>query len=290
MLNELMSIDDIKDETIRMFDSMKDESVAAINFDLTQYDVIVINTSAGKDSQAMMDFIVEHAKNQGVLHRVIAVHADLGRVEWKGTRELAEEQCTHYGIKLHVVSREKGDLLTQIEERRMFPDSQNRYCTSDQKRDQIAKLFTQIVKELGLGRKVRILNCMGLRADESPMRAKKAALELDKRNSNTKREMQVWLPIHTWTTAQVWLRIKASGVRHHPAYDYGMPRLSCCFCVFAPESALLVSGKHNPELLAEYVRVERKIGHTFRHGFKIESIQEKLQAGAEAGAVQNWNM
>jgi 3'-phosphoadenosine 5'-phosphosulfate sulfotransferase (PAPS reductase)/FAD synthetase len=279
-----------KDEAIRMIDSLKDESVAATGIDLTKWDVIIINTSAGKDSQAMMDYLVEIAKDQGVLNRVIAVHADLGRVEWKGTRELAEEQCAHYGIKLHVVSREKGDLLTQIEERGMFPDSQNRYCTSDQKRDQIAKIFTQIVKELSLGRQARILNCMGLRADESPMRAKKAAKEVDKRNTNTKREVTVWLPIHTWTTAQVWLRIKASGVRHHPAYDLGMPRLSCCFCVFAPKAALMIAGKANPELLAEYVRVEKKIGHTFRHGFRIEEIQEAIARGEQSGVATTWNM
>lgn len=279
-----------KDEAIRMIDSLKDESVAATGIDLTKWDVIVINTSAGKDSQAMLDYLVGIAKDQGVLNRVIAVHADLGRVEWKGTRELAEEQCAHYGIKLHVVSREKGDLLTQIEERGMFPDSQNRYCTSDQKRDQIAKIFTQIVKELGLGRQARILNCMGLRADESPMRAKKAAMELDKRNTNTKREVTVWLPIHTWTTAQVWLRIKASGVRHHPAYDLGMPRLSCCFCVFAPKAALMIAGKANPELLDEYCRVEAKIGHTFRNGFKISEVRDAIRAGEVAGEAATWNM
>lgn len=30
--------------------------------------------------------------------------------------------------------------------------------------------------------------------------------------------------------------------------DLGMPRLSCCFCIFSPRSALLLAGKHNPGL------------------------------------------
>lgn len=279
-----------KDEAIRMISELKEESILATGIDLSQWDVIVINTSAGKDSQAMMDYIVEIAKDQGVMNRVVAVHADLGRVEWKGTRELAEEQCAHYGIKLHVVRREKGDLLTQIEEREMFPDSQNRYCTSDQKRDQISKVFTQIVSELNLGRQVRILNCMGLRAEESAMRAKKPAMIVDKRATNGKREITTWLPIHHWTVGQVWARIKLSGVRHHPAYDLGMPRLSCVFCVFAPKAALMIAGKANPELLAEYVRVENKIGHTFRHGFRIAEVQEAIARGEQPGAVTTWNM
>jgi 3'-phosphoadenosine 5'-phosphosulfate sulfotransferase (PAPS reductase)/FAD synthetase len=279
-----------KDEAIRMIESLKEESILATGIDLSQWDVIVINTSAGKDSQAMMDYIVEIAKAQGVLNRVMAVHADLGRVEWKGTRELAEEQCAHYGLNLTVVRREKGDLLTQIEERGMFPDSQNRYCTSDQKRDQISKVFTQIVKQLNLGRQVRILNCMGLRAEESAMRAKKPGMVVDTRNTNAKREVTTWLPIHHWTVGEVWNRIKLSGVRHHPAYDLGMPRLSCVFCVFAPKAALMIAGKANPELLTEYVRVEKKIGHTFRNGFRLEEIQEAIARGEQPGAITTWNM
>ena len=84
--------------------------------------------------------------------------------------------------------------------------------------------------------------------------------------------------------------IKASGVRHHPAYDLGMPRLSCCFCIFSPRSALLLAGKHNPELLGEYVRVEQAIGHTFRKELPLADIQQALADGEEPGPVQDWTM
>lgn len=288
MLNEVM--EQFKDEAIRLTEESKAASIQKIGLDLSAFDRIVINTSAGKDSQAMMDYVCEAAKAQGVLDRVMAVHADLGKVEWKGTRELAEQQAAAYGIPIVVVRREKGDLLQQVEERGMWPDSQNRYCTSDQKRDQISKVHTVTVTGLNLGRQVRILNCMGLRAEESPNRAKKATMEIDKRNTNGKREVTIWLPIHAWTTKQVWARIKASGVPHHPAYDKGMPRLSCVFCIFAPKAALMIAGQHNPELLTEYVRVEKKIGHTFRNGFRIEEVQEALARGEQPGAVATWNM
>jgi 3'-phosphoadenosine 5'-phosphosulfate sulfotransferase (PAPS reductase)/FAD synthetase len=258
--------------------------------DLTKFDLIVINTSGGKDSQAMMDHVYHLAKEQGVTDRLVAVHADLGRVEWKGTREIAEAQALHYGMTCLVVRREIGDLLQQVEERGMWPDSQNRYCTSDQKRDQIAKLLTSLVHDLAAGRQVRILNCMGFRAEESPARAKKPVFAIDKRNTNSKREVWNWLPIHTWTVGEVWARIKASGVAHHPAYDLGMPRLSCVFCIFAPKAALMIAGKHNPELLDEYCRVEEKIGHTFRNGFKISEVRDAIRAGEEAGPVTTWNM
>src|ERR1017187_9513440 len=52
---------------------------------LTDYDVILINTSAGKDSQTLMREIFDQATAAGVTDRLVAVHCDLGRIEWSGT-------------------------------------------------------------------------------------------------------------------------------------------------------------------------------------------------------------
>jgi len=260
--------------------------------DLTAYDHIVINTSAGKDSQAMLDYVVNLAKAQGVRNRVMAVHADLGIVEWKGTRDLAETHCNlYYQIPLVVVKRALGNLLEQVLQRGMWPDAQNRYCTSDQKRDQVAKVHTKVAFDSPVkDRPVRILNCMGFRAQESPARAKKPVLAIDKRISNGKKEVTNWLPIHHWTVERVWETIHASGVPYHYAYDLGMPRLSCVFCIFAPTDALVIAGKNNPELLDEYVRVEEKIGHTFKNGFRIAEVKELIAKGYQPKNVQSWNM
>lgn len=251
--------------------------------DLTQFDVILVNSSGGKDSQAMLDYVHELAVSAGVTERLVVVHADLGRVEWQGTKELAEEQAKHYGIRFEVVRREKGDLLDQVEARKMWPDNKNRYCTSDQKRAQVYKLLTKLVTEQLTssvsGRPVAILNCMGLRAEESSARSKKVALKVDEMASNGKRAVTTWLPIHDWTQVQVWARIKQSGVRHHFAYDLGMPRLSCCFCIFAPKSALMLAGKHNLELLDTYVAVEQKINHTFRKDLSLASVRDAIRTG-----------
>lgn len=263
-----------------------------MNIDLTAYDQIVVNSSAGKDSQAMTDYVCRLAKEAGVLDRVLMVHADLGRVEWSGTRELAEEHARHYGIPIEVVRRESGDLLKQVQERRMWPSNKTRYCTSDQKRDQVAKLHTRIagLKERTDDKPVQILNCMGIRAEESPNRAKKPVVSVDTRTSNGRKIVTNWLPIHSWKIDQVWATIKTSGVRWHYAYDLGMPRLSCAFCIFAPKNALMLAGKHNPELLDTYVKLEAEIGHDFRHGFKIASVKEALDSGEQPGPIQSWTM
>lgn len=261
--------------------------------DLTTWDFIVINTSAGKDSQAMMDYVVELADAQGVSRdRIVAVHADLGRVEWKGTAELAEAHADTYGLRFIKVSRPQGDLLDQIEQRGMFPSSSARYCTSDQKRGQVAKVFTQLTKELqaerGKNYRVQILNCMGLRAQESAARAKKEEIEANNRASNTKRLVVNWHPILAWNTLEVLARCEKAPTELHPAYALGMPRLSCVFCVLASESALTLAAKHNPELADEYVRVEAKIGHSFQNGRTIASIVEKARATDDEIQVEDW--
>lgn len=257
--------------------------------DLASYDVILVNSSAGKDSQAMLDLVHELAVAAGVAYRIVVVHCDLGRVEWEGTAELAAEQAAHYGARFLKVSRPQGDLLAHVEQRGMWPDPARRYCTSDHKRGQVRRVMTELASEVrrrGIWEPVRILNCMGMRSQESPARAKLAAFAFDPKASNGRRHVDNWLPIHGWTEAEVWERIRQSGVPHHRAYDLGMPRLSCCFCIFAGDDALLLAGHHNRALLDEYVRVEEKIGHTFKKKLPIASIRARVAAGERpAGPV-----
>ena len=261
--------------------------------DLASYDIILANSSAGKDSQAMLDYLAERCRALGILDRLVVVHADLGRVEWRGTAELAEEHARHYGLRFFKVRREQGDLLHQVEQRGKWPGPKTRYCTSDHKRGQVQRVMTALVQEFrhrGVRRPVRILNCMGHRAEESPKRAKMRPLEHEKRASNGRRHVDTWRPLHAWTEPQVWARIRQAGTRAHWAYSIGMPRLSCCFCIYAPREALILAGHHNRELLSEYVRVERKIGHDFKHRLPIASIQAAVERGEQGAPIQSWCM
>jgi 3'-phosphoadenosine 5'-phosphosulfate sulfotransferase (PAPS reductase)/FAD synthetase len=281
---------------------------------LTDYDVIVINTSAGKDSQTILRVVTDFARDLGILDRCVAVHADLGRMEWHGTKALAEVQASAAGVRFLTVSRigevasrdgkayrkgeRFGDLLDYVERRGRWPDNRNRYCTSDFKRGPVDKLHTALAQEwkarTGSRRPCRILNVMGMRAQESPARAKLPPNEVRRDTSGAL--VIDWLPIHEWTEAQVWDHIRASGVPHHPAYDRGMRRLSCVLCIFAPDSALLIAGAANPDLLEEYAAVEERIGHTFRQKTRLTVIRDKVRAGQVPAADDTaddtgcWNM
>lgn len=263
---------------------------------LDDYDVILVNSSAGKDSQAMLTAVVEMADAQGVSReKIIAVHADLGRVEWEGTRELAETQAKAYGLRFEIVAREE-DLLDQIKTRHQtlrskgdtttpaWPSSQARFCTSDQKTGQVAKLMTALAKEHRETNPdagpIKILNCLGIRAQESAARAKKEAFGPDRPASNGRRTVDRWLPIFDWSEELVWQTIRRSGLPSHPAYAAGMPRLSCCFCVLSGRRELILAARLNPALVQDYVALEDEIGHTFRKDMSIRSIAEAAeQAG-----------
>jgi 3'-phosphoadenosine 5'-phosphosulfate sulfotransferase (PAPS reductase)/FAD synthetase len=262
---------------------------------LHDYDGVLINTSGGKDSQTAMRVMVKMADQQEYSRdRMVAAHADLGRMEWPGVKELAAEQADHYGLQFVVVKYRNKDgepmtLLDYVRKRGKWPSSTTRYCTSEFKRGPCSRIITAMSRRMS--GEHRILNVFGFRAEESPARAKRSVLTRNGRLSTKLRTVDDYLPIHGWTSAQVWSDIQESGVRHHKAYDIGMPRLSCCFCIFAPRPALIVAGLANPKLLGEYVAVEQEIGHRFRVDLSLQDVAQAIAAGESPGAMNgNWNM
>ncbi|AYM76926.1 phosphoadenosine phosphosulfate reductase [Janthinobacterium agaricidamnosum] len=245
--------------------------------------LFVINHSGGKDSQAMYLLL------RGLVpaaQRVI-VHADLGAVEWAGA--VAHIRATTAGEPLHIC-RSRRTLLEMIEERGMFPSPQQRQCTSDLKRGPIERTIRAILNDNpqfgGL-----IVNCMGMRAEESSKRAKLVPFQwVPYENSKGKptgksiraraskksgkvlhagREWFEWLPIHGWSERQVFDRIAAAGQQPHIIYSLGMSRFSCVFCIMASEADLRTAARlaterpellNDPHLYPKYVGLERSTG------------------------------
>lgn len=266
--------------------------------DLASYDVIEISSSAGKDSLAMLHKVAALLREAGLLDRGVVVHADLGRVEWAGTLELAREQARLAGLRFVARARPQGDLLAQVENLKKWPMPTQRFCTADHKRGQILAVMTALAREHRAARglkpsaPVRILNCVGLRAEESPGRKKAPTIRIGARGTSKRQQIDMWLPIQDWTEAEVWAAVRASGAPVHPAYAAGLPRASCCFCIYAPEEALRRAGRANPQLLAEYVALEERIGHKFRRHLPIAKIAADIAAGVVDGdaPIESWRM
>ena len=217
--------------------------------------LFAVNHSAGKDSQAMLLVLRQYGIPDS---QILIVHADLGEVEWKGNIEHIEKNS--FGLPL-IKAKAVKSFFDMVEHRGMFPSPSHRQCTSDLKRGPIERELRRHLKENprygGL-----IVNCMGMRAQESSARAKKQSFKLSAKNSKAGREWYDWLPIHDLSANDVFDVIRNAGQDPHWAYAKGMSRLSCCFCIMASKSDLTIAAQENPDLYRKYVDLEKRTGHT----------------------------
>lgn len=247
--------------------------------DLSRFRWIVVNSSGGKDSQTTLRRVVAACDAQSIpRERLLVSHQDLGECDWPGAHHLAHRQAAHYSLPVHVTayrnrSGESLSLLDYVLTRGRWPSSKQRYCTSDFKRGPGGRVITSLYRQ----DPGDILQVFGFRAEESSARAKREEWSRNSRLSTKSRTVYDWLPIHPLSLDAVWSDIHASGVPHHPAYDLGLPRLSCVFCIFAGRKDLALAARHNPALLARYAEVERRIGHRFRQDLSLADLQSELQ-------------
>ena len=219
--------------------------------------LVAVNHSGGKDSQAMTIVL------SGVVPReqLLIVHAPLGEVEWPCTIEHIERTIPA-GVPFILARTASGEsLLERIERRGRFPSRSARFCTSDFKRGPIERELRSHLKNnpryAGL-----VVNAMGMRASESPARAKLALWRHNERNSRAGREWFDWLPVHGLATAEVFGVIAEAGQLPHWAYATGMSRVSCSFCILASRPDLRRAAELRPELHRRYAELEQRIGHT----------------------------
>lgn len=216
--------------------------------------LFVINHSGGKDSQAMTAVV----RAMVPVDQLLFVHAILDEVEWPGVKEHVEDTC---GEIPGVFVRGKRKLLDMVAERGMFPSPKFRQCTSDLKRGPIEKAIrAHLAANPRFGG--LIVNCMGMRAEESSNRSRLEPFKFNASNSKAGREWYDWLPIHDMLIEEVWSTISAAGQVPHPAYSLGMSRLSCCFCIMSSDADLRVAAIHQPKLFARYVALEKSTGRT----------------------------
>jgi 3'-phosphoadenosine 5'-phosphosulfate sulfotransferase (PAPS reductase)/FAD synthetase len=214
--------------------------------------LFVINHSGGKDSQAM----TIRLEKMIPARQLVIIHAELPGVDWPGINEHIES--TSLGIPVNYC-RAKKTFFEMVEKRQMFPSPQQRQCTSDLKRDPIQVFINRYARD---NKFTQVVNCSGIRADESPNRSKKNPLKISARATTKSRTQWEWMPIFSMNIRQVWQEITTAGQRRHPIYEQGMTRLSCCFCIMASKQDLRTAARLNPELAKKYMETEERIGFT----------------------------
>ncbi|KAA1053783.1 phosphoadenosine phosphosulfate reductase family protein [Azospirillum argentinense] len=183
---------------------------------------LALSISGGKDSQAMLNLLTRHPQRSLWSGKMLVLHADLGRMEWRETAATVERQAHDAGLELVVVSRPKGDLLERMksemrrtapEGKPFWPTATKRYCTAEAKRDQLVKVHRRLG---GV-----VIAAQGIRAEESPRRAKAQVVTVERRATSKRirdlspaealaerkpeeRLVLNWLPIFGVLIADVW--------------------------------------------------------------------------------------
>lgn len=260
---------------------------------------LVINSSGGKDSQAITYMLASSPELAKYKDKMIVLHADLGRAEWPGGGEHAEKMAKEYGLPFHVTRRDAwinpetgkkerwlGDMMTHFEQRAAWP-GMYRICTSDMKTGPCWKWIRNNLSKKG----VPVISALGIRKEEG---------EHDKTSGGSRwfaeewgttkefgvqggkpREAYEWNPILDWKLDDVWNGIRESGLDRHYAYDLGSSRLSCMFCHLANQKDLLTAARANPKALDEWIAAENRMRdeHNRRREFWARQIDKHNEAG-----------
>lgn len=218
---------------------------------------VAYSLSGGKDSVS-----IAHATDR-MLDRLghprdrrIAIHADLGRIEWQSTPATVEAAAAAIGVPLVVVRRKAGDLISRWERRfelgcaryadlltyhltGPWSSATNRFCT--------AELKTQVIlpELLRQWRGTTIVSVVGIRREES-LRRRFAPV--------SKREGKAWTRVDggnvlTWHPGvavrepEVFAYIQAEGLPLAEAYPLGSSRFGCSFCVLASANDIEVAAR-----------------------------------------------
>ncbi len=235
----------------------------------------VLNQSGGKDSTRMMGLVRQNFPNSPTY----AVMADTGfeHIAPVTAADWARTRCAEFRLGLTVVRNPKRTYLEMVEQRGMFPSAQFRQCTSDLKRGPIEKFIR------GLQHTV-VVNCIGIRAEESNARARLLPLTVNQSLSTRKRTVYNWFPIYDLTLSDVLAWHWVNAIPLHPVYvpEYHkdrstggyLKRLSCRVCIFSTDADLQAIHLHDRSAFDLVADLERKLNFTMRPGASLVQIVE----------------
>lgn len=244
--------------------------------------VVAFSISGGKDGTAAMHAVMKLLDDLGHPRADrVAIHADLGRAEWKSTPRIVEDLAGHFDLPLMVVRHGKHDMVSRWEARfaegkRRYADlevfnligpwssASLRFCTAELKQQVISPALARTFP----GR--TIISVLGIRREESVGRRNRPISQDEPRWA--KRDgtrLMSWCPGVEWSTASVFARHREFGLPLHEAYTaYGCSRVSCAFCVLQslPDQLAAVRAPGNRGLLLDLVDLEARSTYSFQQG------------------------
>ena len=268
-----------------MTDTAIDERVEAA---IARGAVVAMSLSGGKDSTAAAYAASQILDAAGhPRSRRIAVHADLGRAEWRETPATVAAIAATLGLPLHVVRQTRHDLVGRWHDRferglaryaaletlcliGPWSSAKLRFCTSEAK----ASVITRFLRSEFAGQEV--ISVIGIRRAESPARRLTPISAADLRlTDRAGTSGLIWHPLVDWSAHDVFALHEPRQLPLHVAYTtYGSSRLSCAACVLASKHDLEASAScaGNAALFGTLIDLEARSTFSFQPGRWLADI------------------
>lgn len=280
-----------------------------MDFDLHSYQKYIVSFSGGKDSTALLLFLLE---NDVPRERIELWHQEIdgrGRTlfDWEVTPDYCRKLGMAFGIpvyyqwKLGGFMREmlrkesltapvcfelpggeikqvggvRGKYATRMRFPQPSPDLSVRWCSAYLKIDVCATALRSQERF----QNIRTLVLSGERGEESKQRANYAILEPDKADLRNGRKffryVDRYRPIRDWKEKQIWDLLEKYRIRAHPCYFMGFGRCSCKFCVFGNQNQFASAACISKHQAADLIQFEKDFGYTLKRDTDLETLIKK---------------
>jgi 3'-phosphoadenosine 5'-phosphosulfate sulfotransferase (PAPS reductase)/FAD synthetase len=280
-----------------------------MDFDLFSYDKYIVSFSGGKDSTALLLFLIDNKVDKS---KIELWHQEIdGRGEnffdWEVTPDYCKKLAEAFGVSvffqwkdggfkremlrcnertakifyecpdntIHSVGGEKGKYSTRLKFPQPSPNLNVRWCSSYLKIDVCAAAIRNQERFNGL----RTLVLSGERGEESKQRAGYAILEPDKSDlrygKKIVRYVDRYRPIRDWTERRIWDLLEKYRVKPHPCYFMGFGRCSCKFCIFGNANQFASAACISHQNFSQLVKFEKEFGYTLKRDTDLSTLIKK---------------
>jgi 3'-phosphoadenosine 5'-phosphosulfate sulfotransferase (PAPS reductase)/FAD synthetase len=241
---------------------------------------VAFSLSGGKDSVSI-SFAANRLLDQlgHPADRRVAIHANLGRIEWQSTPGTVEAAAERLGVPLIIVRNKSHDMLSRWERRfelgcQRYQDlltyhltgpwssASNRFCTAEMK--------TQVILPELLRRwpDQQIVSVVGIRRQESLKRALTpiSKAEGDRYRRAAGGHILTWHPGVNLLEEEVYTFIGQHELPLPESYSLGSTRHGCAFCVLGSINDITVAARApgNRGVLHHLVDQEAKTTFSFQ--------------------------
>lgn len=215
---------------------------------------VVCSISGGKDSAAM----ALHLRERGIQFE--AVFCDTGW-EHADTYAYLRDALDPLIGPIRWLKSERGGMVEHVRRKMMFPSRVRRFCTEVLKVEPLQRHFSTVVaEEMNSASPRWVINCVGIRADESQSRGRMPEWErwgADHGASGL--PVVVWRPLIRWSEQDVIDIHRRHGLAPNPLYLRGASRVGCWPCIHARKGEIALVAREDPARIALIRELEAEL-------------------------------